>query len=197
MWRMIYTAVSRGRALSQIGISYEIKSESIDRTMAGFHTKTFALHDDYMTPKSAWEAIVNYIPKTKVIWEAFYGNGQSGKYLSELGFTTIHEDIDFFENNKGDIIVSNPPFSKVKEVLTRVKELDKPFIFILPCSKINTQYVRTLFKDETEALQIIIPRKRIQFQKYENGKKVEKEEMIQFRPRSTAGKSTPKRTIPG
>jgi methylase of polypeptide subunit release factors len=39
------------------------------------------------------------------------------------GFTTIHEDIDFFENNKGDIIVSNPPFSKVKEVLTRVEEV--------------------------------------------------------------------------
>ena len=41
--------------------------------MAGFHTKTFAKHDSYMTPKSAWENIKEYIPKDKVIWEAFYG----------------------------------------------------------------------------------------------------------------------------
>ena len=25
--------------------------------MAGFQTKTFSKHDDYMTPKSAWENI--------------------------------------------------------------------------------------------------------------------------------------------
>ncbi len=78
--------------------------------MAGFHTKTFIKHDDYMTPKYAWEWIVDYIPKNKIIWESFYGDGDSGKYLTALGFNVIHEPIDFFTNDKGDIIVSNPPF---------------------------------------------------------------------------------------
>ena len=137
--------------------------------MAGFCTKTFIKHDDYMTPKYAWENIYEYIPKDKVIWEAFYGDGDSGKYLKELGFNVIHEEIDFFIENKGDIIVSNPPFSKSKEVLTRLKELDKPFILILPSSKINTQYVRQLFMNDK--LQIIIPRKRIHFDKLVDGKK--------------------------
>jgi hypothetical protein len=137
--------------------------------MAGFHTKTFIVHDDYMTPKYAWENITDYIPKNKVIWEAFYGDGTSGKYLKELGYKVIHEPIDFFESNKGDIIVSNPPFSQAKEVLARLKELNKPFIIILPSSKINTQYVRNLFKDTDDKLQIIIPRKRIQFIKMLNG----------------------------
>jgi len=114
-----------------------------------------------MTPKYAWENIVEYIPRDKVIWEAFYGDGASGKYLSELGFNVIHEQIDFFEENRGDIVVSNPPFSLAKEVLGRLKELDKPFVLILPASKICTQYVRGLFSDG--GLQIIIPRKRIQF----------------------------------
>ena len=81
--------------------------------MAGFHTKTFLKHDDYMTPKYAWENIKEYIPRDKVIWEAFYGDGKSGKYLEELGFNVIHEQIDFFEEDKGDIIVSNPPFSLI------------------------------------------------------------------------------------
>ena len=136
--------------------------------MAGFHTKTFIKHDDYMTPKYAWENILHLIPKNKVIWEPFYGDGTSGKYFEELGFNTIHEPIDFFENNKGDIIISNPPFSKSKEVMTRLKELDKPFIMIMPSSKINTSYMRNIFMNK--GLQIIIPRKRIHFQKLINGK---------------------------
>jgi hypothetical protein len=134
--------------------------------MAGFHTKTFLKHDDYMTPQYAWENIQHLIPKDKLIWEAFYGDGKSGTYLQDLGFNVIHEPVDFFENNLGDVVVSNPPFSKSKEVLTRLKQLEKPFILILPSSKINTQYVRENYKNK--GLQIIIPRKRIQFIKNGN-----------------------------
>ena len=133
--------------------------------MAGFHTKTFIKHDDYMTPKYAWENIIEYIPKNKVIWEAFYGDGKSGDYLKELGLTVIHEQIDFFKENKGDIIISNPPFSLAKDIMNRLLELDKPFILIFPCSKISTQYFR---KWKDKKLQIIIPRKRIQFIKNGN-----------------------------
>ena len=134
--------------------------------MAGFHTKTFLKHDDYMTPKYAWENIQHLIPKDKVIWEAFYGDGQSGSHLQDLGFNVIHEEIDFFEHNKGDIVVSNPPFTKSKEIMIRLKQLDKPFILILPSSKINTSYIRENYKNSD--LQIIIPRKRIQFIKNGN-----------------------------
>ena len=108
-----------------------------------------------------------YIPNDKVIWEAFYGDGSSGDYLKELGFNVIHEPIDFFENDKGDIIISNPPFSTKKEVMTRLKELDKPFIMICPSSMINTKYIKKLFKDDK--LQILIPNKRISFIKKING----------------------------
>jgi hypothetical protein len=135
--------------------------------MASFHTKTFIKHDDYMTPKYAWDNIKQYIPRDKIIWEAFYGDGSSGKNLSELGFNVIHEEIDFFQNNKGDVIVSNPPFSLVKDIMPRLKELDKPFILLMPSSKINTQYMRENFKNK--GLKIIIPRKRIQFDKMVNG----------------------------
>ena len=135
--------------------------------MAGFHTKTFIKHDCYMTPKYAWENIQHLIPKDNVIWEAFYGDGESGKYLTELGFDVIHEPVDFFENNLGDMIVSNPPFSKSKDVMGRLKELDKPFIVILPASKICTQYIRENYKNSE--LQIIIPPKRIHFNKLVDG----------------------------
>ena len=138
--------------------------------MAGFHTKTFLKHDDYMTPKYAWENIKEYIPTDRVIWESFYGDGASGKYLTELGFNVIHEKVDFFENDLGEIIISNPPFSIAKEVLKRLKDLDKPFILIMPSSKINTSYFRDFFGGDKK-LQIIIPRKRIHFEKHIKGEK--------------------------
>ena len=119
-----------------------------------------------MTPKYAWENIKQYIPENKIIWEAFYGNGSSGEYLKELGFDVVHEPVDFFENDLGEIIVSNPPFSKVKQVMERLYQLDKPFILILPSSKINTSYFRA-WKDKN--IQIIIPKKRIHFTKLING----------------------------
>lgn len=137
--------------------------------MAGFQTKTFSKHDDYMTPKSAWENIKEYIPQDKVIWEAFYGNGESGTYLKELGFNTIHEEIDFFTNVRGEVVVSNPPFSAIPEVLLSLKCLKMPFILIMPSSKINTQYFRKLFSGEEDPIQIIIPKKRIQFKKTVDG----------------------------
>ena len=138
--------------------------------MAGFHTKTFQKHDDYMTPKYAWDNIQQYIPKDKVIWEPFFGDGQSGDHLREIGCQeVIHEDIDFYEHNRGEVIISNPPFSDTKRIMARMKELDKPFILIMPCSKLTTQYVRETFKDTEDPLQIIIPRKRIHFQKQVDG----------------------------
>jgi len=132
--------------------------------MAVFNTKTFLKHDDYMTPKYAWENIKEYIPN-KIIWEAFYGDGKSGEYLKELGFDVIHEPIDFFEENRGEIICSNPPFSLSKEIMNRLYELDKPFILIFPSSKINTQY----FRKWKNKIQIIIPKKRIHFDKQIKG----------------------------
>ena len=141
--------------------------------MASFHTKTFKKDDEYMTPKYAWENIRDYIPKDKVIWEAFYGDGISAEYLRDLRCKeVIHEDIDFFKENRGEVIISNPPFSLAKTIMPRLKELNKPFILIMPCSKICTMYFRETFKDE---IQIIIPSKRIQFQKLVDGKVPQKQ----------------------
>ena len=136
--------------------------------MAVFPPNSIRCHDDYMTLKYAWEWITYFIPKDKHIWETFYGDGGSCKILSDLGFNVIHEETDFLTNNMGDVIVSNPPFSKKKEVMTRFKEPNNLFIMICPSSTINTQYIRSSFKDDK--LQIIIPYKRISFTNLINGK---------------------------
>ena len=86
-----------------------------------------------------------------------------------LGFNVIHhQNLDFFSENMGEIIVSNPPFSILKKVLQRLSVLDKPFILILPTSKLHTLYFKELFGDKN--MQILIPRKRINFNKIVDGK---------------------------
>ena len=136
-------------------------------------TEKHIKHDDYMSPKITWENIQHIIPRDKVIWEAFYGDGKSGEYLKELGFNVIHDRDDFFTSNKGDIVVSNPPFSKTKEILMRLKELEKPFILLLPTGKLITHYCGNLFNNTEDRLQILIPKKRIHFRKMVDGKPVE------------------------
>jgi len=130
--------------------------------------RAWTTNDDYMTPRSAWEDIKDYIPKEE-IWEAFYGDGESGKILTELGFNTIHQNLDFFENDRGAAVVSNPPFTLIPKVLERLVAIDKPFILIMPASKMHTQYFRKLFANHDDPIQIIIPKKRIQFLKMVNG----------------------------
>ena len=93
--------------------------------MAIFNKKSFITYDDYMTPKHVWADIKKYIPNNMIIWEAFFGDGESGNHLKELGFDVIHERIDFFEDDRGDIVISNPPFSKIPQILTRLKDIDK------------------------------------------------------------------------
>ena len=133
-------------------------------------------HDDYMTPFSAWESIAEYLPKDKVIWECFYGSGESGDHLRELlGCPVIHEDIDFFTEDRGEVLVSNPPFSIKKAVFARLKALGKPFVMICPAAMMATQYLRRHFADE---LQVIVPQRRIHYVKHVNGKPVANHEKM-------------------
>ena len=126
------------------------------------YTKPFQKDDEYMTPKSAWESVAHLIPKDTIVYEAFYGDGRSGEFLRELGFNVIHEPIDFFKNtNLGDIVVSNPPFTKKKKVLETLLNVDKPFILLMPLATLSREYFRLLFIDKD--FMVALPHKRIQF----------------------------------
>jgi len=124
--------------------------------------------DNYATDKKGWEIIEQYIPKDKVIWSPFYCDGKQKEYFEEMGYNIIHEDKDFFSYTpEYDIIVDNPPFSKIKDICIRLKELDKPFILIMP-SVMLMKWFQKLFKDH---LQVIIPFKRPTFTHLTNPKK--------------------------
>lgn len=117
--------------------------------------------DNYITNKEDWQRIKQYIPNDKKIWAPFYCDGMQKEYFKDMGFDIIHDDKDFFDYTPDyDIIIDNPPFSKKKDILTRIKQLDKPFILIIPSVMLCYKYFQQYFKDH---LQIIISLNRIKF----------------------------------
>tara|TARA_R110001606_G_C14997104_1_gene606584 strand:- start:52 stop:546 length:495 start_codon:yes stop_codon:yes gene_type:complete len=126
-------------------------------------------NDDFYTQNSTWDLINSFIPKDKIIYEGFYGDGNSGNYLTELGCKqVIHKNIDFFENVdliNYDILISNIPFSIKKDILNKLYEVNKPFIIIMPYEVIFYKYFD---KYKTTDTQLIIPKQRLNF--LQNGK---------------------------
>lgn len=124
----------------------------------------FEKDDQYNTPKEVWESISHLIPKDKILWEPFYGDGKSGEYLSDLGFKVEHHKIDFFDDPpfEYDILVSNPPYSMKPKIFKRLSEIDKPFMMLVPVSTMTKQFLKKYFQDK---IQIVIPKTRIHFVK--------------------------------
>tara|TARA_R110001599_G_scaffold157995_1_gene344440 strand:- start:704 stop:1180 length:477 start_codon:yes stop_codon:yes gene_type:complete len=125
--------------------------------------------DNYATDKIGWEIIKEYIPKDKILYAPFYCDGKQKIYFEEMGLNIIHEDKDFFTFNPDyEVLIDNLPFSKMKEICIRLKELDKPFIIIAFSKVILMKWFQKLFKDD---LQIIIPFTRPTFTHLNNPKK--------------------------
>ena len=124
-------------------------------------------NNEYYTPKYIWEDILHYLDPTKVYLDPFFGNGSSINNLNELGLNCIGEDLDYQEvlfNFNYDIILTNSPFSKniLTEFLYNLSALNKPFIIILPITKIFSKYFKLAFRQYKD-IQIIIPQKRMSF----------------------------------
>ena len=87
---------------------------------------------------------------------AFTNDNISDNYSTDAkGWEVIKEYIP-----KDDTILWAPSYSKMKEISIRLKELDKPFILILPTRYFGIKFFMDKFKDH---LQIIIPNKRPTF----------------------------------
>lgn len=150
----------------------------------------FSIHNDYYTPKHAWADIKDIIIENfgnPTIYEAFLlnSNEQSKKYLQELGFNTVGDKtIDFLENDlpleSYDIVISNPPFERIKSFAKRKQNLkyrcieklltnEKPFIILLNSTNIFSKWFKDLISGRSEDITFIFPSKKINYNKYKEG----------------------------
>lgn len=99
--------------------------------------------DEYYTLQKTADCIVRNmirIPHLKV-WCPFNDKESVwGGALRNNGYEVVCTDTDFFQTEppeKCNAIVSNPPFSLKKEILERTKDLQLPFVYILPFTWLN------------------------------------------------------------
>jgi hypothetical protein len=118
-------------------------------------------HDDYFTNENTWiqlSKIINkYIDPNLVVSMPFYSpyskcNELLGKHIKNK---IIYQNEDFFKNNRGDIVIDNPPFNTKKDILEELYKRDKPFMLILPVSSMCYKYYR-IFKDNQKDLSFLI-----------------------------------------
>jgi len=129
--------------------------------------------DDYQTPPNAIIPLLPYIPHGSVIWECACGKGNLVREFERRGFQCIGSDaltnqyFQWWEPEKYDVIVTNPPFSHKTEFLQRAYELGKPFAFLLPLTTFESKDRQELFK--RFGVEVIFFDKRINFEKKDGG----------------------------
>ena len=95
--------------------------------------------DEYYTPSYAIKPILKYLNQNMTIWLPFDTKESNFyKVLSEQGHTIINGHIsegkDFFEQQlpeNVDCVVSNPPYSKLTEILEKLYMHDVPFALLV------------------------------------------------------------------
>jgi len=123
--------------------------------------------DDYQTPANAIIPLLPYLSKEKIIWECACGKGNLVNEFVRRGFQCIGSDaltnqyFQFWQPDKFDVIITNPPFSHKTEFLHRAYEIGKPFAFLLPITTFEGKDRQRLF--EKYGVEVIFFDKRINF----------------------------------
>ena len=124
--------------------------------MATYRDYQPTIHDDFFTKEKEWQQIAPYIPSDKIISMPFYSPYSN---CNELLGKIIYKNEDFFDHDRGDIVVDNPPFSIKKKIIKELFNRDKPFMLIVPISTISYRYAKIL----KNHIQILIFDKRPKF----------------------------------
>ena len=121
--------------------------------------------DEWMTPIWYWKLIKDFI-QDKVVWEPFYGSGQSCVDLAK--YCSVHDtrNQDFFEATvpEGiDFVLSNPPYSTKIKIINRLEELGLNYILLLPAHFMFSQFWQKKCRTHPETYSMGLAPKRMGF----------------------------------
>lgn len=148
------------------------------QTNYGFIHSSKGSNDECYTKRYAIEPLLPYLEpfRAKIIWCPFdTSDSEFVKVFQENGFKVVFSHIDYgqdfynYEPKKWDILISNPPFTKKKEIFERALNFNKPFSLLMTLAWLNDSAPAKLF--ENKDLQLLIFKQRMQFKRNDNSKK--------------------------
>jgi hypothetical protein len=130
--------------------------------------KTVKYSDNYQTPDYAIEPLLPYLKQEQIIWDCACGNGNIVRYLNSKGFKAIGTDINmgfeynflFYQPERFDCIITNPPYSNKDMFIERCYMLGKPWAMLMPITALEGKRQR-LF--ERYGIELLLLDKRIEF----------------------------------
>lgn len=97
--------------------------------------------DEYFTLDKDAEIIAQHIIKPMKVWLPFNDKGKAfDRILPKHGHKVICTDTDFFTTEPPEgtqAVISNPPFSRKKEVIKRLDQLRLKYALIVPLLFLN------------------------------------------------------------
>ena len=109
--------------------------------MQGIMDNTSINGDEYYTRDKDAEIIAQHIIRPLTVWLPFNDRGKAfDRILPEHGHRVICTDSDFFQTDPpqgSQAVISNPPFSRKKDVIKRLDELGLKYALIVPLLFIN------------------------------------------------------------
>ena len=134
--------------------------------------------DEYYSPQNVVDIIVPYVLRGgyKSVWcpfdkpdskfvTTFHGIGIKCSY----GHIETGQDFFEYESPQGEILVSNPPFSKRDAIFQRLYEWDIPFALVMNFNGLFDSKKRaSLFREND--VELLIPRGRMKFEHKERGR---------------------------
>lgn len=126
------------------------------------------------TPEYGVKPILKYIPKGSIVWCPF--DTKDSNYVKLISqvvdvkvvYSHIEEGKNFFyyEPDKWDIIISNPPFKNKRQFFEKALSFGKPFALLMTLAWMNDKYSKWVFAEANREMQLLMFDKRIHFKDY-------------------------------
>lgn len=125
-------------------------------------------NDEYYTPRYVVEAILPYLRKDLRYWLPFdRDDSEFVRVLSDNGYSFVRSHIDdgqdfyTYEPPQWDAMISNPPFTRKREIFNRALSFGKPFALLMSNTWLNDSAPKVLFAERD--LQLLMFRNRCKF----------------------------------
>lgn len=120
--------------------------------------------DFYPTPIEAFNPILPYLPKDKLIWEPAKGDGRLVRRMEEYGLKADGNDLsygcDFLkETGPWHCIVTNPPFSIAKSFVTQALKVSQETFMLLRLNFLGSSERKEWWKKHEPAALFVLSKR--------------------------------------